>query len=109
MGLTWDTPRSQARKDDAPEPRRLWRMPRRRANSTMSWTTRKYGPKPRWSAAGGPRRGPRAPLPGQVRRRREALRDDLPEAPREEVGRKTGDDAVEGELALLGDLGGPGQ
>ena len=53
--------------------------------------------------------GPLALLPGQVLRGREPLLDDLAEAPREEVGREAGDDAVEGELALFGDLGRPGQ
>ncbi len=53
--------------------------------------------------------GPLALLPGQALRGREPLLDDLAEAPREEVGREVGDDAVEGELALFGDLGRPGQ
>ncbi len=53
--------------------------------------------------------GPLALLPGQVLRGGQPLLDDLAEAPREEIGREVGDDAVEGELALFGDLGRPGQ
>ena len=53
--------------------------------------------------------GPLALLPGQVLRRREPLHDDLAEGPGEEVGREVGDDVLEDELALFGDLGRPGQ
>jgi hypothetical protein len=53
--------------------------------------------------------GPLALLPGQALGRREPLHDDLAEGPGEEVGRQVGDDVLEDEAALLGDVEGPGQ
>ena len=79
-------------------------MPRRRANSTTSWTMRKYGPKPELSIDRELAAGPLALLPGEVLGRGEPRHDRLAQGLGKEAGGERRHDVLEGEGAPLGDL-----